>query len=359
MEAYKYKRRKYDIEDVNELLEKNIELASHIHVEVDKCIHPIVLQWLHNYDHLTSGQPLSLYYALMVTIAHLSMESTVMQWNRIARFLNLYSIILGYSGSGSVRECREALEELYEFLLINNIGNPNAIHSILDKFTEAGFIDQDFLKHLMTDGAVVRCLFLVLSYQQYLREHHLDPNLNLPSIAQMLMAVVILGRRQYIYTDETQLILDNYIEGISQQASEADSSRITSFLANFQIRCKVISISSIRRFGSNKVFDGIVCDTTAEIKIVAFNEEVDHLYDSININQKITIENEEVQLADPKYRSPCSSYEIRLCPSTFIQSYECAAFDPLFKISKQELRNISELPHGVSVGKQHYLKTLQ
>jgi hypothetical protein len=98
MESSKNKRRKYDIEDINELLEKNIELASHIHVDIENCVHPIVLQWLRNYDDLTSGQPLSLYYSLMSTIAHLSMESTVMQWNRIPRFLNLYSIILGYSG---------------------------------------------------------------------------------------------------------------------------------------------------------------------------------------------------------------------------------------------------------------------
>ena len=41
-----------------------------------------------------------------------------------------------------MRECREALEELYEFLIAHNIGDPNAINSILDKFTEAGFMDQ-------------------------------------------------------------------------------------------------------------------------------------------------------------------------------------------------------------------------
>lgn len=90
---------------------------------------------------------------------------------------------------------------------------------------------QDFLKHVMTDGAVVRCLFMVLAYRKYLRDHHSDPNFNLPSIAQILMTVLILGKRQYIYSNEAQLLLDNYIEGISQQASEADSSRITSFLA--------------------------------------------------------------------------------------------------------------------------------
>jgi hypothetical protein len=98
MDYQSNKRRKYNIEDINALLEKNIESASHIHVDIDKCVHPVVLKWLKTYDDLTSGQPLSLYYSLMSTVAHLSMESTVMQWNRIPRFLNLYSIILGYSG---------------------------------------------------------------------------------------------------------------------------------------------------------------------------------------------------------------------------------------------------------------------
>jgi hypothetical protein len=98
MEYLKNKRRKYDIEDINQLLEQNIELASNIHIDIDKCIHPTILQWLKNYDDITNGQTLSLYYAFMSTVAHLCMESTVMQWNRIPRYLNLYSIILGYSG---------------------------------------------------------------------------------------------------------------------------------------------------------------------------------------------------------------------------------------------------------------------
>lgn len=70
MEEPRNKRRRYEIEDVNELLERNIELASHIHVDPEKCVEPVILGWLRNYDHCTSGQPLSLYYALMTTIAH-------------------------------------------------------------------------------------------------------------------------------------------------------------------------------------------------------------------------------------------------------------------------------------------------
>ena len=33
-------------------------------------MHPIVLKWLQNYDDMTSGQAVSLHYALMATITH-------------------------------------------------------------------------------------------------------------------------------------------------------------------------------------------------------------------------------------------------------------------------------------------------
>jgi hypothetical protein len=156
----KSKRRRYDIEDGNELFGANVDAAAQIDVDVDRCLHPMISKWLRNYDHVTSSQPLSLYYALLTTIAHLTMESVVMQWNNFPRFMNLYSIILGFSGSfvdvlslsvsirtgstksGSIKECRDSLEDLYDFLAANNIGDPNMTNAILDTFTDAGFIDQ-------------------------------------------------------------------------------------------------------------------------------------------------------------------------------------------------------------------------
>jgi hypothetical protein len=39
-------------------------------------------------------------------------------------------------------------------------------------------------------------------------------------------------------------------------------------------------------FGTNsKVFDALICDDTGEIKLVAFNDEVDKFYNSINVNE--------------------------------------------------------------------------
>ncbi|CAF3805511.1 unnamed protein product [Rotaria sp. Silwood1] len=102
---------------------------------------------------------------------------------------------------------------------------------------------QEFLKHVMSDGVVVRCLFLVLGYQKYLRQQHVNRNPNLPTIAQLLLTITILGRRHYVFCDEAQKLLDNYIEELTKQACEADSSRITSFLAKQPIQ--VIRISAL------------------------------------------------------------------------------------------------------------------
>ncbi|CAF0900645.1 unnamed protein product, partial [Didymodactylos carnosus] len=44
--------------------------------------------------------------------------------------------------SGSVQECREGLEELYEFVGTYSADITNAINSIIDKFTEASLMDQ-------------------------------------------------------------------------------------------------------------------------------------------------------------------------------------------------------------------------
>ena len=89
---------------------------------------------------------------------------------------------------------------------------------------------QDFLKHAMTEIVVVRCLFLLLGYQQYLRQPYVDIQPNILTSAQILMITLILGRRQYVYLDVAKELLDNYIEELSKQESEANSSRVTSFL---------------------------------------------------------------------------------------------------------------------------------
>ena len=53
----------------------------------------------------------------------------------------------------------------------------------------------------------------------------------MPSIAQILMASMVLGRRQYVFSEQSQKILDVYIENLTKQATQASSPRITSFLA--------------------------------------------------------------------------------------------------------------------------------
>ena len=52
---------------------------------------------------------------------------------------------------------------------------------------------------------------LVLSYRSYLREDHVEPDLTMPSIAQLFMAVVPLGGRQFVFSAQSQKRLDDHI----------------------------------------------------------------------------------------------------------------------------------------------------
>ncbi|CAF3284785.1 unnamed protein product [Rotaria sp. Silwood2] len=98
MQSSTYKRRKYYTEEINELVENNIQAAADVNVDFNKCMDATILQWMKNYDEITSGQPLTLYYALMSTVAHISIQSNVLQWNDIPRHLNIYGLIVGNSG---------------------------------------------------------------------------------------------------------------------------------------------------------------------------------------------------------------------------------------------------------------------
>ena len=94
----------------------------------------------------------------------------------------------------------------------------------------------DLLRHVMTDGVVARCLFMVLTYRNYLHQQHADPDLSMPSIAQMLLAIAVLGSRQFLFTKEAQNLLDNYIENLSKQANESTTPFVTSLLAKQPIQ---------------------------------------------------------------------------------------------------------------------------
>ncbi|CAF1174720.1 unnamed protein product [Adineta steineri] len=110
------------------------------------------------------------------------------------------------------------------------------------------------------------------------------------------------------------------------------ASDLNEIITSFQIRCKVISLSTVQNFGANKVIDGIVCDKSGEIKIVAFNEQANRALQNMKINEKLT--------SNLKYRSPFSKNEIHICPSTTIQKYESTVFDPLIQIKPNPLREI-------------------
>ncbi|CAF1284521.1 unnamed protein product [Adineta steineri] len=66
------------------------------------------------------------------------------------------------------------------------------------------------------------------------------------------------------------------------------------------------------------------------------------------LNQKITIENGQVQKTNENFRTPYSMFEIRLTNNTNIQSYISSSFAPNIKITKTDILNISELLNGMN-----------
>jgi hypothetical protein len=90
--------RKYDDRTLSELLRKSLIEAADVEIDLEKCIDPLLLEWLVNYDYDTSAQPIGIFFTLMTVIAHVTHNINILQWNKIKKKLNLYSFILGISG---------------------------------------------------------------------------------------------------------------------------------------------------------------------------------------------------------------------------------------------------------------------
>ena len=89
----------------------------------------------------------------------------------------------------------------------------------------------EFIKDVMTDGVLVRCLFMVLGYRAYVHDEQLEINQSMPTIAQMSLAIVILGRRQLLFSAESEKVLNGYIENLSRQANASTTPLVTFFVA--------------------------------------------------------------------------------------------------------------------------------
>jgi hypothetical protein len=57
-----------------------------------------------------------------------------------------------------------------------------------------------------------------------------------------------------------------------------------------------------------------------------------------------------VQIANDKFRSPYSPYEIRLLSTSIIEPYKCTNFKPTMNITKQKIIQIPQSLHGSHVG---------
>jgi len=55
-------------------------------------------------------------------------------------------------------------------------------------------------------------------------------------------------------------------------------------------------------------------------------------------------------LAEEKYKSPYSLYQMNLISTTEIEPYRSTCFKPIMRINKQQIRNLTQALHGSYVG---------
>ncbi|CAF3889034.1 unnamed protein product [Rotaria magnacalcarata] len=145
-----------------------------------------------------------------------------------------------------------------------------------------------------------------------------------------------------------QMPIDRYFPSINRTTQDIGS--LHENMMTFRFHCKVIYISPIRTFGQGcRIFDAIVCDMNDEIKVLAFNDEIDRFYDSISLNKNVTIKNGQIKKANELFRIPYTMYEILLLPNSEINVYNVIDFHPIIKITKMQIRDIGQITHGTDV----------
>ncbi|CAF4093219.1 unnamed protein product [Rotaria magnacalcarata] len=151
------------------------------------------------------------------------------------------------------------------------------------------------------------------------------------------------------------LVMPDYISNLLPLASSSNSQTMiatTNIVTTDQL-FPIIYKSSLRQYSTNdKVFDAIVCDLSGDIIIVAFNEEAGRSDNIMTLKKNITIQSGDVRMVNQKFNSSQSIYEIRLIPSSIINSYKSASFNPVIKIKQHQIINIYNLFHGSHVDVQ-------
>ncbi|KAM9782419.1 replication protein A 70 kDa DNA-binding subunit-like isoform 1-T1 [Syngnathus typhle] len=98
--------------------------------------------------------------------------------------------------------------------------------------------------------------------------------------------------------------------------------QLSPYLSNWTIKARVINKSDIRNWsnarGEGKVFDFEVVDETGEIKITAFNEEVDKFFSLVEQDRVYLISKGTVKLANKQFTSLKNDYAITLSASSRI-----------------------------------------
>lgn len=138
---------------------------------------------------------------------------------------------------------------------------------------------------------------------------------------------------------------------IHAKENDTSISHINTFQSNWKILAKVISKTHINNWTKNgktgKVFNMVLQGNDGQIRVSAFNENVDKFYEKIQVNKNYYFSKANVIDANKKYSTIKNNYEIMLTNDSEIE--ECKDRNIVFpeiELIFEPIDKISSLPIG-------------
>ncbi|CAF1598152.1 unnamed protein product, partial [Rotaria magnacalcarata] len=301
--------RKYDDRTLSDLLRTGLLDAADVEIDIEKCIEPELIQWLMNYDYDTSAQPIGIFFTLLTVLAHVVHNITILQWNKIRKNLNIYSLYwesaliqstdvlvlqdeidgtlnnMGFYSTGG-NDGRQLLCSLWEGLDDNKRTksyrqNIRRAHiTLCGASTGKSFtpLIRECLDDLPTDGVIDRCLILVVPYARFTRDLLKPTDLRKPTISQILMCASILQQRELLFDDDAYNTINAYTDDLTHRAAifYRTSSQFTSYLAKQPAQviklCGLMTIIHIVVTVLTRININLSHDTDHGLTLALYNE---------------------------------------------------------------------------------------
>lgn len=143
------------------------------------------------------------------------------------------------------------------------------------------------------------------------------------------------GNLKMINNDDVKLQISKCNNKTIDKSASVDIYDLTPYALRWSIKGRITFKSVIREYnnfkGAGKLFNFTITDKTGEIKVTAFNEDCERIYNIIEQNNIYLLSKGTIKTADKRYTK--ADYEITVNSNTIIK-----------KLSNDDIENIDDIP---------------